>query len=464
MKREPRASLTPLQLGVGALCLCLAAFLAPVRPVQAKDASSAAPSGDAELARLNPYMLAGETASPTPTVSPEDAEPEQDKAGVCDWYKSMGKLYTDAEDPLLQSFYVNGRFQYQAAYVDGKAGDDHFSYRRDEVRRFYLGTGLQAFEVVELSGQAVLFRDNLSEREFRFEHMWDLMAKFDVKRAFEWGGIDSFKLGYGSREVRVSEEWNVSSKNIKTIERSAISNKIWPSNRESSNPTGVFVEWAKDNLSSTAGIFSTTTNDWWANWTDGELYYLEFLYDYTGYSRADRSELLWAVFYQDVTVGEQALADGVEWATSLATRYGRDPWTVRIDGIVGGNGDTTGDGNVQDRNRRGPFWGVVLLPTVWLWQDKIEGVGRYQYEGSRESQGIRLNSRYVRTADDALESITLPYGGRGDQHHSFYLGSNVYLCGDNAKFMFGAEYDYLRSRSQDVFSGWTFAVAFRTFF
>lgn len=48
MKRERRASLVSLKPGVGALCLCLAAFLAPAH---AEDAGGVPPSGDAELAQ-----------------------------------------------------------------------------------------------------------------------------------------------------------------------------------------------------------------------------------------------------------------------------------------------------------------------------------------------------------------------------------------------------------------------------
>ena len=47
----------------------------------------------------------------------------------------------------------------------------------------------------------------------------------------------ALQLGYGAREVNMSAEWNVSSKSIKTVERSAISNKIWGYDAEFSNPT-----------------------------------------------------------------------------------------------------------------------------------------------------------------------------------------------------------------------------------
>ena len=382
----------------------------------------------------------------------------------CESYRSLGKLYRDEQNTWVQAFNVVGRFQFQGAHVDGSAGEQDFDYSRGEVRRFYVGAGARILDVWQVSGQAVIFRDTIGERSLEFQHMWDLTVRLDAARAFGWSTPDKFTLGFGAREVNVSEEWNVSSKKIKTVERSALANKIWPSDLSSTNPTGFYADWQAGRLASTVGIFTTTTADYWAGWNDGRLYYLKLRYDGARTVDAGTAEFLWTAYYQDVSEGDEALAGGVEWATSLSTRYGRDAWLLRVEAIAGKNGKTDGRGNLQAGERQGNFRGVVLYPSLWLQPDRLELVARLQWATSSESQGLRLNSRYSRRADQALSDIDLPGGGRGDEHRSLYLGANRYFCGDNLKLMLGVEHDDMTVGGETVFKGWTAALAFRTYF
>ena len=61
-------------------------------------------------------------------------------------------------------------------------------------------------------------------------------------------------------------------------------------------------------------------------------------------------------------------------------------------------------------------------------KDRLKLVGRFLYQESDQTQGLKLNSRYVPLAQARDSSLQLN-GGRGDQHHAFYLGLNYYLCG-----------------------------------
>ena len=103
--------------------------------------------------------------------------------------------------------------------------------------------------------------------------MWQLKAHVDLKKAWDLDEIDGFKIGFGSREINMSYEWVTSSKRIKTVERSAIANKIWAYNTEFANPTGVWAIADQGDYNLTLGVFSTTQDDWWASFNDGELYY-----------------------------------------------------------------------------------------------------------------------------------------------------------------------------------------------
>lgn len=408
------------------------------------------------------FSFGGETPEP---VAPA---PEDNNGDWCETWKGIGKLYSDPGNPYIQEVKAFGRFHYQYGYVDGTAGgSDDFHYDTDEIRRFRMGGSVKFLQYFLLSGQAEIFDDEKPSggngRGFEFEQVWDLYLKFNVGKAFGLDGFDALQVGYGAKELDVAAEWNTSSKYIKTVERSAIANKIWPSTNTFGHPTGFWLEGANGSLEWTAGIFSTTRADWLADWDDGELYFLQFLHDFSGATGADRSELLWTMFYQDVELGDDALAGGAEWATALSVTYGRGPWEILVEGIYGSNGDTGSTGSRLSPDQQGDFWGVVIMPSYWLVADRLEAVARYQYEGADEDSGIRLNSRYVRRAD-VDSDLALPNSGRGDEHHSLYAGLNYYFCGHNAKVMAGVEYDDISSDGADIYDGFTTFLGFRTYF
>lgn len=391
------------------------------------------------------------------------AEPSCDH--LCESYRNIGQLYSNPDGQFIQSLNLVGRMQYQAGLVSGQSEIDDFTTGwQDELRRLYVGANFTTLGFVKVAGQANIASDDGIKRDVKFQHMWDLTVSADLSEIVPLETIDQWKVGYGAREINMSEEWNVSSKAIHTVERSAISNKIWPYNREYSNPTGAYMEWSRGGLNSTMGIFSTTTDDVLAGWDDGQLYYLKFAYDLPLQHEKNNSKVLWTLFSQNVDRGEESLAGGVEWATSLSASYGSDDWKIRFEGIYGDNGSTTGSGSAKSLQQRGGFWGIVVLPTAWVWQDRLEAVARYQFQGSDELEGIRLNSRYIRRSETAEQETVIPLGGRGDRHHSAYLGLNYYIWDNNMKIMCGVEYDDIESGGLDVYSGWTSFLAARTYF
>ena len=166
--------------------------------------------------------------------------------------KSGGTLYSNSDNPLIQEFKVFGRLQYQLGVIDGTdALDNDVDYDTDEFRRVYAGASVKFLNYFQLSAQADIVVDNQprgGDRGIEFAHLWDGYLKFDAKKAFDLGAFDALKIGYGRRDVNMSEEWNMSSKSIKTVERSAISNKIWPADNEFSNPTGFWIEGENGSL------------------------------------------------------------------------------------------------------------------------------------------------------------------------------------------------------------------------
>lgn len=101
------------------------------------------------------------------------------------------------------------------------------------------------------------------------------------------------------------------------------------------------------------------------------------------------------------------------------------------------------------------------MPWYWIVRDRLQLVARYQYARADETEGLRIDNRYI----GALHSppdIDLD-GGYGDENHSIYLGLNWHLCGDNLKVMGGVSYDTMSARTGD-FDGTTWLLAVRTFF
>ncbi len=145
-----------------------------------------------------------------------------------------------------------------------------------------------------------------------------------------------------------------------------------------------------------------------------------------------------------------------EWALAFGAEYDAGKWGLNADIIYGDNGDADYNG----ANRQDNFYGLQVTPWMWLIDEKLQLVGQYQYQGSEDSQGIRINSRYGRR--EVGPGINNG-GGRGDSHHSIYGGLNYYLCGHNAKIQAGVEYQTLDAVGGDLDTT-TYLLAFRTFF
>ena len=54
--------------------------------------------------------------------------------------------------------------------------------------------------------------------------------------------------------------------------------------------------------------------------------------------------------------------------------------------------------------------------------------------------------------------------GRGDEHHSIYMGVKYHVIKNNIHLLAGVEYDDLESGGDHVLEGWTTWLGFRTYF
>ncbi len=377
----------------------------------------------------------------------------------CEWWHDLGTLYSNPKNRRIQELKFIGRFHYQYGLVDGEGGGNEVNYETDEIRRFRAGLTSKFLNYWDLYAESEISDDQRprgGDLAIRFQHMWQLKLHFDAKKAFDLYRVDGLKFGIGSREINMSYEWVTSSKRIKTVERSAIANKIWAFNSEFANPTGAWVITELKPITWTFGVFSTTQNDWIAPFNDGELYYSNLHWDVYDCPCGKETDFRWTAFYQDRSAGDEVLAAGLDWATAMSVQHKQGPWESHVEGILGNNGDQS------NANRGGNFWAVVVMPSYWIVDDRLEAVVRYQYQGSKESQGIRLNSRYVRRAG-SRDNLPTFANGRGDEHHSVYMGLNRLICSHQHKIMAGVEYDSLYQNGNELFRGWSVFTAYRTY-
>lgn len=392
--------------------------------------------------------LAGEKA-----MIPAAPVTEEVTKSWCDAFDTIGgPLYKNPDNRFIQEIDVFGRVQWQYAYVDGDdVNGDDFDRTFTEWRRTRIGTKVKFLDYFTLKASINLiadFRPLGGSTDFGYQTFDDLLLTADIGKMFGTAGFDSLTLTYGRHRITVSEEVHESSKNIKTIERSAIANKVYGPIRLS----GTTLAAEKGDWSYTLGLFGEfdlETVGWYDN---GFAYYLSL-----GYEPTDSAEYIFDALLADYDdpgiVGE---IFGYDYALSLSGRYDLGKWEFMWNVIYG---DNSGSGD-----RSGNFYGLVLMPSYWLIDEKLELVGRYQYQGAEEDEGIRLNSRYVRRADRIGDPDSPDVnGGRGDEHHSFYAGLNWYLCGHNLKLMTGVEYDTLDTPDGDV-DAWTYFFGGRTYF
>lgn len=386
------------------------------------------------------------TAGETPAAS---APEPPSTADWCDWLQNKpGTLYKNKDNPWLQSFQLGGRLHYQAAYLEG---DDvnglDFDDTYDEFRRARIESKtefLRYFTAIVGVNMVADGRRNGHDLDWGYQDFDEAYVTFDIGKAFDIEGLDTLKASYGRLKFKLSEEVHVSSKEILTIERSAIANKIYNGGR----PTGFLLAGTKGPWGLTGAIMSTEEDsEFIGGWNDGIAWNLD-----ATYKANDELRFRAGFVYNDSDKGEDDFL-GYEWATAFDAIYEKDRFGMLAGLILGNNNDTTPD-------RGGSFHGFVAMPWYWIVDEKLQAVAEYSYAGASEASGVRIYSRYGTSQHSPGVDLN---GGRGDSLHEIFLGLNYYLCGHNAKIMGGVHYQTMDTPSGD-FDTLTYLIGFRTFF
>lgn len=391
-----------------------------------------------------------EIIGPIPGIKPDK------DFNLCKWLDhDPGLLFEDKKNPWISSFEIGGRFQYQAAYVDGNdvnGRDYHDAY--DEYRRLRLESKTEFLKYLTAEINLNLVDDNRfrdgghQDVSWGYDRFDEASLEFDIGKAFGDGFLDGIKLKYGRMKLKMSEEAHQSSKEIYTIERSTLSDRL---GGEEGRPTGVTLELDKADWELTLGVFSGEDDaDFLGGWNDGEFYYasLEWKPDDDLTFRLDYSQ-------NDRSGADDSL--GYSWAGALSAHYDKKEWGFITEAVYGDNGSAP---DLIER-RQGNFTGFVVMPWYWIIEDKLQAVVRYEYGSSSELQGLQTTSRYLRAAHDDL--LVDDDNGRGHQLNSIYFGLNYHFCPDKLKIMGGISYDDLDTRESNVRT-MTYEVAFRAAF
>ncbi len=424
-----------------------------------------------------PLSLCAIALTAFPVMAGSDAKipiekPAAQNGDWCSWLQNKpGTLYKNSDNPYIQEVGINGRFQWQYGYVDGKSATRKFNYDTEEIRRFRLGIGMKFLQFFELSTSLNLEDDRAStgeesDHDIEYADIYSATLSFNAQDAFKIQSLDSLKISIGKHKVISNAEYAISSRHIKTIERSAISNYVTPS-----SSTGLMVSIDKGRWDIDLGIFSGDSEPEFSEFdTSNDYFYtLRLGRSFESNPRFDKSrlDLRLTVNGDD---GKNSTnnpnsegAYNLDWAGSISFVAEKNRFNLLTDFIYGDNGQASSLKGKPRLQREGSFFSVVVLPSYWLVEDRLEAVFRYQYARAKEAQGIRMNSRYVRRAG-AVDDLPDVAEGRGDKHQSAYLGLNYYLCGDNAKVMVGVEYDDFSSDGADIYEGISAWAAFRMYF
>lgn len=399
-------------------------------------------------------------ASAGTELAPMEPAAEKNSGDWCEWWSNKpGKFYSNKENPFIQEVQIEGRLQWQTASVDGNSiSSGEFDDTYTEFRRARLGVKAKFLKYFGLKYQINAVGDSRPSStgqgvDWGYQDIDEAYITFDLAKAFSLSDFDDLKLVYGRQKYVLGHEADLSSNNILTVERSAISNKIYGSYR----PTGLTLKGESRGYDFSSSLYSSSgsdtsgfgaSSDEFSDWTDSFVFLNRL-----GYQVSDKLRVYGDFVYNfaELDGSEDSFLE-YEWGGTFGAQYNSDAWGIDTEFVYGDNGDQS------NANRRGMFYGAIFTPYYWIMKEKLQFVTQYQYAGAEESEGIRINSRYGRR-----EGSFDINSGRGDSHHSLYAGLNYFLCGHNAKVQAGVEYQTMDTPTGD-FDTTSYLLSLRAYF
>ncbi|MBK8094710.1 MAG: hypothetical protein IPK32_22755 [Verrucomicrobiaceae bacterium] len=365
------------------------------------------------LLAVAPACLAGSSGSLSEALAPSAP------TTLGDQLENLGRIYQNKENPIMQEFWLLGRYHGQQHWSDSSNGQYEEAF---ESRRLRLGFQGKFFNKLTLHAQAVSGTD-LEPFYNGFTELWA-----------QWSFAEALNLTIGQQKHRFTHDRNVSSRYINYLERSMLTNMFaldYTPAVTLSGKIGAFSYYT--------GIFSNATGPSMGNsftkFNSGWSYLASATWDFGKKFGTDAAALNLGYLYSDLdpqATNMNRFTNGLNAALILTD----GPFALVTEATAGLGG------------ARGSVGGINLQPSVFL-TDKLQLVARYQFAKADDPRGIRAQRRYERFV--GLNN--------GDRYHAAYVGLNYHIAKHRIKLMSGIEYTKL-----DKVDCWTGSVAFRFFF
>jgi phosphate-selective porin OprO and OprP len=357
-------------------------------------------------------------------------------------------LYKDEDNAVLQEFSLQGRLQLQSFYgesddgsfntSDQKAANDAKELNNDgiwgndiEVRRARVGFKSKWFNNWKFDGQINVDTDGHDkdgDNTF-YKDIYDLYVTYAPS--------DALNISAGKTKVKFSREQEISSKEILTIERSLVSNLLFPGELTGlwANGKGIGGHWLYE-----AGVYGNDRVREFSEFNGGAIMLGKVGYDYASLVGLDSAVASFQYMHNTSPTLEKEETDSF---TGSSTPIFSDSIALTNDIVQGRFGLTTdvlygfGDSVQSD------VFGVSVIPSYFI-ADGLQLVGRFQFASSNGGDGLKLPSRYEGVSGSA-DSV-------GNTYTSVYAGLNYYIYGHKLKLMTGLEYAHLGGGEYDGYT------------
>lgn len=351
---------------------------------------------------------------------------EEDTSGY-DNVWSVANLYENKESSGLQKLALSGRLHIDAAHFE--ADEANGSNKTDE------------FEDANFRRLRFGFKGQIADNwSFNVEADLDIndQAPDTYKRLTDayvaWTYGESLKIKALKQSAGFTMDGATSSKKLYTLQRNNLTNNLWFTKEYF---TGVSASGKlNSNWSYKAGVFSSNNDDEIAI-EDANTFVLTHLtYKFGETSFADKLSVSLDYVYKDKDGGSDTSKDNApnhENVVSLSSKMKIGKFGLDSEYAFGEGYDGQSD-----------LWGIVIMPH-FDFTSKFQGVLRYTYMESDDSEGIKLG-RYENKIG----------GEKGDEYQEFYTGLNYYFYGQKLKVQAGVQYTEMDDSVNEAsrYEGW----------
>ncbi len=373
---------------------------------------------------------------------------------------SMFNLYKDDDNQVLQEFSLQGRLMLQTIYGENEdqvfntddykmAGNDESVWGNDiEVRRARFGFKSKWFQQWKFDGLINVDTD-AQDGDFSDTLYKDLYALYVT-----YAPSDALNVSVGKTKVAFSREQEISSNNILTIERSLVSNIMFPGEL-----TGVWVsgKGIKGGWLYELGVYGNDRQREFSDGDGGTIVLGKIGYDYAekvGFDSAVASVHFMhnsEPGFQQTATTEYTPGQSPLFTESIALTndltQGRFGLTTELLYGFGYDGTSEVSGAPVAINQANVV-ALSVIPSYFI-AEGLQLVGRLQLANGDGADSLRVSSRYER-----LENSD----SRGNTYASAYLGVNYYMYGHKLKLMNGIERSHMGGGE---FDGYTFMSGLR---